>query len=168
MADTPVFLHVATYDDEGDARADYEAVKQLHASGKIGTYDAAIVTKDADGNVHVSKHEKPTQHGAWTGVAVGAVVGIIFPPSVLVTAAAGGVAGGLIGHFRKGLSRKDVKDLGELLGDGEAALVIVGEAALQSYVDKALVKARKRATHEVDMESSVLRSELANAAKDAR
>jgi len=61
-----------------------------------------------------------------------------------------------------------VMELGELLDDGEAALLIVGESALQSYVDKALTKARKRATREVDMESKVLSKELAEAARDAK
>jgi len=96
------------------------------------------------------------------------VIGIIFPPSLLVGAAAGGLAGGLIGHFWKGMSRKDVKELGELLDEGEAALLIVGQTALQSYVDKALTRARKRATREVDMESKVLSQALAEAAKDAQ
>ena len=30
--------------------------------------------KEADGKVRVTKPEKPTQHGAWTGAAVGALV----------------------------------------------------------------------------------------------
>lgn len=78
MAEEPVFLYVAAYDSEGDARADYEVLHQLHATGVVGTYDAALVTKDEEGKVHVHKHEKPTQHGAWTGIGVGAVVGILF------------------------------------------------------------------------------------------
>jgi uncharacterized membrane protein len=168
MADEPVFLYLATYDTEADAQLDFEAVKALHKDHMIGTYDAAVVTRDARGHVHVSKHEKPTQHAAWTGLAVGAVMGIIFPPSILVGAAAGGLAGGLIGHFWKGLSRKDVMELGELLDDGEAALLIIGESALQTYVDKAFTKARKRTTREVDMESKVLHRELAEAAKAAK
>ena len=168
MADEPAFLCLATYNSEADAQADFEAVKALHKDHMIGTYDAAVVTKDEHGNVHVSKHEKPTQHAAWTGLAAGAVIGIIFPPSLLVGAAAGGLAGGLIGHFWKGMSRKDVKELAELLDEGEAALLIVGESALQSYVDKALTRARQRSTREVDMESKVLRQALDEAAKDAK
>jgi hypothetical protein len=46
-----------------------------------------VVTKDADGKVHVEKHEKPTQHGAWGGIAVGAAVGILAAPAVLPAAA---------------------------------------------------------------------------------
>jgi uncharacterized membrane protein len=168
MADEPVFLYLATYDSAGDARADFEAVKALHKDHMLGTYDAAVITKDDHGHVHVDKHEKPTQHAAWTGVAAGAVIGIIFPPSLLVGAAAGGLAGGLMGHFWKGMSRKDVKELGELLDEGQAALLIIGESALETYVDGALTKARKRVTREVDMESKVLRKELAQAAKDAK
>ena len=80
MADEPVFIFLATFDTQADAQLDYSAVKELHSAGVIGAYDAAAVTKDADGQVQVHKREKPTQHSAWTGVAVGAVLGILFPP----------------------------------------------------------------------------------------
>ena len=69
MADRPVFLYAAIYDDSADAEADYEAVFDLHAAGAIGTFDSAVIEKDEDGKVHVHKTEKPTQHGAWTGAA---------------------------------------------------------------------------------------------------
>ena len=72
MADRPVFLYAAIYDDAADAEADYEAVFELHAAGAIGTFDSAVIEKDEDGKVHVHKTEKPTQHGAWTGAGVGA------------------------------------------------------------------------------------------------
>ena len=48
MTDRPVFLYAAIYDDLDDAEADYEAVFELHAAGAIGTYDSAIITKDAE------------------------------------------------------------------------------------------------------------------------
>ena len=72
LADRPVFLYAAAYTSADDARLDYEALLELHAAGVVGTYDAAVIEKDADGKVHVHKREKPTQHGAWTGVGVGA------------------------------------------------------------------------------------------------
>ena len=84
MADRPVFLYAAVYDDIADAEADYEAVFELHAAGLVGTFDSAVVEKEG-GKVHVHKTEKPTQHGAWTGIAVGAVAGILFPPSIIGT-----------------------------------------------------------------------------------
>jgi uncharacterized membrane protein len=142
MAGEPVFLYMAQYDDEADARADYGLLLELHAAGVVGTYDAAVVTKDGD-KVHVHKHEKPTQHGAWTGIAVGAIVGIIFPPSIVGTAAVAGVAGGLLGHFWGGLSRSDVKALGDFLDEGQAALLVIGKSKLEETLNKELKRARK-------------------------
>ena len=111
LSDRPVFLYAAIYDNIDDAELDYEAVFELHAAGAIGTYDSAVIRREEDGKVRVSKTEKPTQHGAWTGAGVGALVGIIFPPAILGAAIVGAGAGGLIGHLRKGISRDDLKDL---------------------------------------------------------
>jgi len=167
MADEPVFLFTATYDSAEDARADYEAVKQLHAAGEIGTYDAAVITKDDDGRVHVNKHEKPTQHAAWTGVAVGAVVGILFPPALIGTAIVGGAAGGLIGHLWKGMSRKDMREIGELLDDGNAALVVVGKSELKEVLGKAVTRAGKTDERPLHADSQVVEDVIENAAMGA-
>src|SRR6516162_8715970 len=70
-----IFIFVGTYASEADAQADYDDIKDLHSAGAVGTYDAAVVTKDYDGKVHVNKDEMATRHGAWGGAAVGAVVG---------------------------------------------------------------------------------------------
>ena len=119
MADKPVVIFLATYDTQADAQLDYTAVKELHSAGVIGAYDAAAVTKDAGGQVQVHKREKPTQHSAWTGVAVGAVLGILVPPALLIDVAIGGLAGGVIGHFWNGMSRKDVMELDKALEKAE-------------------------------------------------
>ena len=119
MADEPVFIFLATFDTQADAQLDYSAVKELHSAGVIGAYDAAAVTKDADGQVQVHKREKPTQHSAWTRVAVGAVLGILVPPALLIDVAIGGLAGGVIGHFWNGMSRKDVMELDKALEKAE-------------------------------------------------
>jgi uncharacterized membrane protein len=121
MSDRPVFIYSATYADQDDAVADYEVLLELHHDKLVGTYDVALITKDADGKIHVEKHEKATQHGAWGGIAVGALVGVLFPPSIIASATIGGVVGGVGGHLRKGMSRDDMKELGELLDGGQAA-----------------------------------------------
>ena len=148
-----VFVFIASYSSEDNAVMDYEAVKQLYHDGVIDTYDAAVVVKDADGNVHVHKHEKPTQKGAWTGIAVGAVVGVLFPPSIIASAAVGGVAGGLIGHVWRGMSRGDMKDLGEYLDAGTAALVVVGKSSLTDKIAKATAKAQKTTEKQLNVDA---------------
>ena len=85
MADKPVFLYAAIYDDVADAEADYRSCRSPRRAASIGTFDPARDHKDEDGKVHVHKTEKPTQHGAWTGAGVGAVVGILFPPAIIGT-----------------------------------------------------------------------------------
>jgi uncharacterized membrane protein len=146
-----VFIFIGTYPDEAAARADYEVVKDLHAAGAVGTYDAAVVTKDGSGKVHVNKDEMATRHGAWGGAAVGALVGILFPPAIIGTAVVGAAVGGVGGHLWRGMSRSDVKEFGDLIDEGQAALVIVGESKLQELVDKAGLKAEKRIAKELDV-----------------
>jgi uncharacterized membrane protein len=161
-----VFVYVGTYPNEGSARADYEIVKDLHAVGAVGTYDASVVTKDKNGKVHVNKDETSTRHGAWGGAAVGAVVGILFPPSILGTALVGAAAGGVGGHLWKGMSRSDVKELGELIDEGEAALVIVGESTLEAALEKAELKAEKHIAKELDVNAKDVDKAVQEALKE--
>jgi uncharacterized membrane protein len=159
MADRPVFIYAAVYDTISDAEADFIGVHELHAAGAVGTFDAAVIEK-VDGKVHVHKTEKPTQHGAWTGIAVGAVAGIIFPPSIIGTALVGGAAGGVIGHLHKGMSRGDLKDLGEVLDEGSAAVVVIGESKLEELLEKATKRARKAIEKQIDADADELKREL--------
>ena len=50
------------YDSVGDAEADYQRVKDLHAeAGLIDAYDAAVIERREDGKPKVvKKHETPT------------------------------------------------------------------------------------------------------------
>lgn len=157
-----VFLYVGTYASENDAEVDLMTVKDLHSDGVIGTYDAAVVSKTGD-TVHVHKIEKPTQRGAWTGVGVGAVVGILFPPSLIGSALVGGGAGGLIGHFSRGMSRKDVKEFGETLDNGQAALIVVARDKLGEKLDAVMNHAQARLERELDMEGAELDKQLSMA-----
>ena len=161
MADNQnVFVFIASYGSVDDAEMDYTAVQQLYIDGAIDTYDAAVVQKDIDGNVHVSKHEKPTQKGAWTGIAAGAVVGVLFPPAIIPMAAAGGLAGGVIGHVWHGMSRSDMKDLGENLDAGTAALVVVGKSSLADKIAKATAKAQKTTEKQLNVDAKDFDKEL--------
>jgi uncharacterized membrane protein len=161
-----VFIYIGTYPSEMAARDDYEIVKDLHATGEVGTYDASVVTKDANGKVHVNKDETSTRHGAWGGAAVGAVIGILFPPSVIGSAIVGAGVGGVGGHLWKGMSRSDVKELGELIDTDEAALLIVGETTIESALQKADMKAEKHIAKELDVSSKDIDKAIKEAANE--
>jgi uncharacterized membrane protein len=161
-----VFIFIGTYASEVDARADYDVVKDLHAAGAVGTYDAAVVTKDDSGKVHVNKDETTTRHGAWGGAGVGALVGILFPPSIIGSALVGAAIGGVSGHLWKGMSRADVKEFGDAIDAGEAALVIVGETTIEAYLDKAELKAQKRVAKELELDKGKIDEAVQAAAKE--
>ncbi|HEX9035217.1 MAG TPA: DUF1269 domain-containing protein [Streptosporangiaceae bacterium] len=146
------FILVATYPNERAAREDYQVVKEAHSRGLVGSYDAAVITKDAHGKVHENKDETATRHGAWWGIAAGAAVGMLFPPAVLGAAAAGGVIGGVSGHLAKGMSRSQAKELGDLIDRGEAGLVVIGESKVEQALARAVTKAEKQTARELDLD----------------
>lgn len=151
-----VIVFIGTYPDEESAQADYGVVRDLYRLGAAGTYDAAVVLKDPDGRVHVHKVETATQHGAWGGAAAGALVGILFPPAMIGTILVGAAVGGAAGHLWRGLSRSDVADLGQVIDDGQAALVIVGASTIGDAIAEAELTATKHVVKELDLSSEEL------------
>lgn len=171
MAEKRLFIYVATYSDRAGAVADYDALLDLHEVKLVGSYDVALIAKDAQGKVHVDKHEKATQHGIWGGVLVGALVGVLFPPAVVGVATVGGVAalggviGGLGGHFREGMSRGDAKELGDLLEAGQAALIVIGASGAAEELDRTLTRAERSIEKQIDADHKQLKRELEEAEK---
>lgn len=166
MADNDnVFVFIGTYNSADAAWEDYDAVKELHSRGVIGLYDAAIVHKGTDGKVHVRLREKPTEKGAWTGVAIGAVVGILFPASLIASAAIAAAVGELAGHLWRGMLRSDMKDLGEALDAGTASLVVIGKSGLAKKIAQAAAHAQKRVEKELKINAKDFEKELAAEAR---
>jgi uncharacterized membrane protein len=147
MADDTIYVYMALYHSQPDAWLDWDAVKDLHSAGVVESYDAAIVTKEDDGKVHVSKVEKTTRKGAWTGVGV----------------AAGALTGGLIGHVKRGMSRKDMRELGEFLDQGDAALVIMSRHQLSAALASATIHAKDHVEKELKADQKAVEDELEKA-----
>jgi uncharacterized membrane protein len=166
MAADGVIVYLGVYGSVEDAKEDFADFKEAYKDGFIGLYDAGILEKRADGKVHLDKWEKPTQVGAIAGATVGVVVGLLFPPALITEAVVAGAAGGLIGHFWKGMSRKDVKELGEELDAGEAALIFVGESKVEEEMEKIFKKAEKQVAKELDIKTKDLDAALEEAAAE--
>ena len=163
MAKGPIFVYAAAYDTADDARADYLIFLEAHDEGWMGTYDAAVLEKTSDGKVHVHKDEMPTRHGAWAGAGIGALVGLVFPPALIGSAIVGATAGGVIGHLEGGMSRSDLKELGDYLGESEAALIVIAENRVSEELDKRLTRAAKTMEKEVDADPKAVEKQLAEA-----
>ena len=172
MAFDTFIAFVGVYSSKDDAVADYEAIKDLHTElGLIDAYDAAVVERRDDGKVKiVKKHETPTRVGGVLGGGVGLATGLviaIFPAAAIgagllaATTATGAVLGAVAGHAAAGMSRSDLKDLGEQLDAGDAGLIVVGASDLESKIDSAMKKAQK-------LEKKQLKADNAEIEKDAK
>lgn len=154
MALDTFFTFVGIYSDPDDARADYEAIKDLHTdAGLIDAYDAAIVERTESGKVKITKqHETPTRVGGVAGGGIGLATGLVialFPAAAIgtgllaATTGGGALLGALAGHAAAGMSRKDLKELGEQLDTGTAGLIVVGVSDMESKIERAMARAEK-------------------------
>ena len=46
VSDNPMFLYAAEYESVDEAKADLQELKELHREHVVGTYDAAVLTKN--------------------------------------------------------------------------------------------------------------------------
>ncbi|MGA7936079.1 MAG: DUF1269 domain-containing protein [Kovacikia sp.] len=170
-------VYAAAYDSLDAAEQDYEAVKVLYYGlGLMDTFDAAVVTKNDRGKVKiVKKHEQPTRQGGWLGAGLGLATGLLvalFPGVALGTgmlaAATGGgaVLGALAGHAVGGMSRADLKDLGDTLDPGQAGLVVIAETDVGDRVAGALSRAKKVIQKQIKADRKELEKEIEEAAKE--
>lgn len=159
--DNPLVLYAGSYALEADAEADFIGIKVAHHAGLIGKYQAALFTKDEDGKVKVLNTDSTTRvTGAKWGLATGAVVGLLFPPSLIAGLVWGGGIGTLVGHLAKGWGHSDIKELGEALEVGQSGVVAVAEATPDVAAQRVLKKATKAAKREIDDQSKEIRKAL--------
>jgi len=169
-ADTFI-AYVGVYNSVDDAKADYQAVHDLHVdAGMIDAYDAAVIERKENGKVKiVKKHETPTRVGAVGGGTIGLATGLVlalFPAAALgggllaATTGGGAALGAAAGHAAAGMSRSDLKDLGERLDVGTAGLVVVGVSDVEAKVEAAMARADK-------VEEKSLEADLDEIKKDA-
>jgi len=142
----PMFFYVGIYPDPTAAETDCNNIKRLYDADAIGSYDSAILVKEADGSVRVTKTEKPAEHGAWVGIAAGAGAALVFPvllPGLVASGAAGAGLGAWFAHLAHGTSRDEAKRAAELLNEGEAAVVVIGVDKDAEQVEQVINFARE-------------------------
>ena len=154
MAIDTLLVYVGVYDSVADAEADYQLVKDLHTDADlIDAYDAAVIERRDRGKTKiVKKHETPTRVGGVLGGGVGLATGLVvalFPfaavgGGLLVgTTAGGAILGAVAGHAAAGMSRSDLKELGEHLDAGTAGLVVIAVSDMASKVEREMRRAEK-------------------------
>ena len=154
-SEAPVDLYIAAYPDPDAARGDWDIIKELAKDDTIKVDGLILVSRRADGKIHVDDDFHETSKGATWGAVGGAVVGLIFPPALLASAAVGaGIgagAGALVSHARKEEIKYDVE---ETLPLNSSAIVAVFEEQWADDIDKALSSASNVTKEKIDSDSA--------------
>jgi uncharacterized membrane protein len=171
-------VYVGVYDDVSDAVADYELVKDLHTEANlIDAYDAAVIERRDDGKVKIAKkHETPTRVGGVLGGGVGLATGLVvalFPFAAIgggllaATTGGGAILGAVAGHAAAGMSRHDLKELGEQLDAGQAGLVVVGVSDMGAKIETSMQRAKNVEARNLQADTEALEADAKTAQTEA-
>jgi uncharacterized membrane protein len=157
MTDKPVQVFVASYDDEVGAKQSLKDFQAMHREGSIDLIDAAVIVHTAEGKVKFEETADPSgKRWAKRGAIAGGLVGLIFPPSIIVGAAVGGGAGGIWGKVRdKGFKDEDLKEIGESLPEGSSAIIAIAEDHVLDRLQQGLAGYDRIARHAMSAEAVV-------------
>ena len=167
MAFDTLMVYAGVYGSVEDAEGDYQLVKDLHTEANlIDAYDAAVIERREDGKVKiVKKHETPTRVGGVLGGGIGLATGLVvvlFPFAAVgggllaATTAGGAILGAVTGHAAAGMSRDDLKELGEHLDEGQAGLVVVAVSDMGAKVERAMKRAEKLEQKELKADAEAI------------
>jgi len=77
----------------------------------------------------------------------------------------GAGAGALAGNLMRGIKRKDIKDIGEMLDEGQAGVILVGFTTIEEGMDRLMKRAAKVMKQEVDAQAEELKAQIDEAVK---
>jgi uncharacterized membrane protein len=153
--------YLGLYANADDAMADFEAIKDAHRADWVGTYDAAVFEKTAEGKVKVLNTDATQRgEGAKVGAITGAVFGLIFPPAILASAGIGAAVGAGWGNLTKGFMSGDVKAAADALEPGWAGVMLVADAEFEVGVEQLMRRAAKIAKQRVDASTDEIKAAI--------
>jgi uncharacterized membrane protein len=160
-------LLVAQFPTMEDAEAAYRDLQEIERNSPLKIDGVVIASCDAEGKVHLGKvTEHSTKTGFKWGVVGGAVLGVIFPPSILASAAVVGGAGAVLGKARNVLNRRGLADqLAGAMRPNTAGIVALVENTAVVEMRKALAKADRIVEQAVDKQLAAEIDREAAAAK---
>src|SRR5262245_62788015 len=156
MADNPIQIFVATFGDEVQAGLVLKDFQAMDKEGSIDLIDAAVIVHTQEGKVKFEETADPSgKKWAKRGAIAGGVVGLIFPPSLIASAAVGGGAGAIWGKVRdKGFKDEDLKAVGESLDPGQSAIIALAEDRVVQRLEEGLAGYEKISRHALSAEAA--------------
>lgn len=150
-----VDLYIAAYDDASVAEEGWNDVKELAKEEAIDVDGMLFVRRNEDGKIVVKDDAHDVRKGVKVGAVAGAVVGLIFPPSLLGGAVVGALAGAGIGGLRgRGRKNEIHADVEHALPEKSSGIIVLVNDESASRLESALSEADNIEKHEVDAESA--------------
>jgi uncharacterized membrane protein len=143
VSDGEFTLFVADFSDPDAAWTAYEALKSIEDGQTVAIEGVVVVKKNDDGDLEVQKvTDHSTRSGLKWGIVGGVVLGVLFPPSILGSAAALGVAGAAVGKARELHNRSEIaQELDDIIAPGHSGILALvsdpGAIELRKALDKA-------------------------------
>lgn len=171
-------LLVADFPETDTAWEAYTALRDAEDGRTLEIEGVLVVKRDDDGELTILENtDHSTKKGLKWGLVGGAVVGLVFPPSILGSAALLGGAGAAVGKARQLKNRSNLsRELEQTVRPGHSGLVAMvsnpsvvkirqaltmADAIVESAVDDAIAKEIKAAAKEAKKEAK-------RAAKEAK
>src|SRR3954452_3709013 len=156
MTNNPVEVFVAVFGSESEAGAALKDFQSMDREGSIKLIDAAVIVHGTDGKVTFEETSDPSgKKLGKRGAIAGGLVGLIFPPSIIVGAVVGGAGGGLWGKVRdKGFKDADLKAIGNSLQPGSSAIIAIAEDRVVEHLEKGLSGYQKIDRHMLSAEAA--------------
>jgi hypothetical protein len=171
-------LLMGIYEDTSAACRDYQAVKDLcYEINELDQFDAVVVGRQDTGGLKIFKKPlQPAPYAVWAGAGLGLAAGLVValvPDAATATGLLeGGAAmvglGAVAAHVSRGLGRKSLEELGEMLDSSDAALVVAASTTLAGLVRPALVSAEEVRTTPLSVDIDQLGADARAAQREAR
>jgi uncharacterized membrane protein len=111
VSDGATTVFVADFDDTSTAWEAYEALKSIEDGRHVAIDGVVVVKRDVEGSLEVQKAtDHSTRKGLTWGLIGGAALGVLFPPSLLGSAAVMGGAGAAVGKARALHHRRELAE----------------------------------------------------------
>ena len=122
-----VGLLIAAFQTEDAADKALKAMKQAKKEGQFYYEAAAVIKKEADGDVHYHETgDMSTGKGAGIGALIGGVIGILGGPAgIALGAGAGAAIGGIAAHGDAGFRDSSLEQIGTALRPGSSAVMVI-------------------------------------------
>jgi len=151
-------IFIAAYGTEHGAASALRDFQAAERARSIDLIDAAVIVHTADDKVKFEETADPSgKRWAKRGAIAGGIVGLIFPPSIIASAAVAGGAGAIWGKIRdKGFKDEDLKEIGNDLPPGSSAIIAIAEDRMLEQLERSLAGYDRIARHAVSAEGGAL------------